>query len=84
MQVVRADCAGACYGVQRALDMANEAAKKGLDAQTMGPLIHNPLVVQRLEDQGIGVADSLTDISGDTIIVRSHGVNDGILFRVFR
>ena len=42
MRVVKASYAGACYGVQRALDMAVEASASGEGASTLGPLIHNP------------------------------------------
>lgn len=42
MQIIKAECAGACYGVQRALDLAMKAAVDGSHPQTLGPLIHNP------------------------------------------
>ena len=56
LKVIRAEYAGACYGVQRALDMTLEASKRGSSVCTLGPLIHNPRVVESLEAQGIGVA----------------------------
>ena len=48
MRVVRAAYAGACYGVQRALDLALKAVEDGGRAYTLGPLIHNPQVVTQL------------------------------------
>ena len=48
MEVIRAKRAGACYGVQRALDMADEVIADGGRAYTLGPLIHNPQVVADL------------------------------------
>lgn len=48
MEVIRAKRAGACYGVQRALDMADEVIADGSRAYTLGPLIHNPQVVADL------------------------------------
>ncbi|MEG0324751.1 MAG: 4-hydroxy-3-methylbut-2-enyl diphosphate reductase [Raoultibacter sp.] len=74
MKVVRARHAGACYGVQRALDMAYAAICDGGTAHTLGPLIHNPQVVQKLEERGVKVAESLNDISEGIVIIRSHGV----------
>ncbi len=74
MKVLRAQYAGACYGVQRALDMANAAIDDGDTASTLGPLIHNPQVVSRLEAKGIGVAKSLDEVKGGVVIIRSHGV----------
>ena len=68
MKVVLADHAGACYGVQRALDMALKASESASSAHTLGPLIHNPGVVRDLESRGVSVAANLDEI------VRSHGV----------
>ena len=69
--------AGTCYGVQRALDMALAAAPQaGETAQvhTLGPLIHNPIVVSELAEAGIGLAESLDDAGSGTVIIRAHGV----------
>ena len=74
MKVVLADHAGACYGVQRALDMALAASESASSAHTLGPLIHNPGVVRDLESRGVNVATDLNEIEDGTIIIRSHGV----------
>ena len=62
MNVVRAKHAGACYGVQRALDMAYAAILDGEDTHTLGPLIHNPKVVSELEARGVRVAQRVEDV----------------------
>ena len=49
LTVIRAEHAGACYGVQRALDMTLKANDSDGSVCTLGPLIHNPLVVSELE-----------------------------------
>lgn len=74
MRVIRARHAGACYGVQRALDMAYATILDGCTAYTLGPLIHNPLVVKELEEKGVKVAQTLDEIDDGLIIIRSHGV----------
>ncbi|MBQ3105993.1 MAG: 4-hydroxy-3-methylbut-2-enyl diphosphate reductase, partial [Eggerthellaceae bacterium] len=75
MKVLQAKHAGACYGVQRALDMAQQAAFSGATAYTLGPLIHNPQVVSDLEAQGVRVATEVASVEeGATVIIRSHGV----------
>lgn len=74
MKVVLAENAGACYGVQRALDLAIEASKSHSKAYTLGPLIHNPGVVADLESLGVHVAESVDEVDEGTIIIRSHGV----------
>ncbi|WP_165045880.1 4-hydroxy-3-methylbut-2-enyl diphosphate reductase [Adlercreutzia sp. ZJ138] len=62
MKVLRADCAGACYGVQRALDLAIQAGEGDAVAYTLGPLIHNPQVVAQLSERGVHAVDDLGDI----------------------
>lgn len=74
MKVVKAKHAGACYGVQRALDMANSAAFDGRPVVTLGPLIHNPQVVSELAARGVGVVDDASQVTQGAVIVRSHGV----------
>ena len=74
MKVVRAEAAGACYGVQRALDLAFEASECAHDINSLGPLIHNPQVVAELAERGISVVNSASDVNAETVIIRSHGV----------
>lgn len=62
MEVIRAKRAGACYGVQRALDMADEVIADGSRAYTLGPLIHNPQVVADLAARGAEAVGSVEDI----------------------
>lgn len=78
MEVMLARHAGACYGVQRALDLAVAVIDEGREVRTLGPLIHNPLVVSDLERRGARVAASVDDIDGGTVIIRSHGVTPGV------
>ena len=82
LKVVKAQHAGACYGVQRALDMTLAAAEQGGSVCTFGPLIHNPRVVEELEAQGIGVADSVEGVESDKVVIRSHGVVPQVLGQI--
>lgn len=79
MRVVVAEHAGVCYGVERALKLADEAATAGGAVTSLGPLIHNPQAVAALQDKGIGVASSLDDVSGGTVIIRTHGVDPAVI-----
>lgn len=74
MKVIIADKAGACYGVERALKIVERAGEGEEKVRTLGPLIHNPQVVQSLEDKGIGVAHSVDEVNDGAIVIRSHGV----------
>lgn len=67
--------AGACYGVERALRMVENAAKTSpVPVHTLGPLIHNPRVVADLALKGVTVVDSPEESAGDTLLLRTHGV----------
>lgn len=67
--------AGVCYGVERALGMAEKAADEARKpVNTLGPLIHNPLVVNDLESIGVGTASSVSEVKEGTLIIRAHGV----------
>lgn len=67
--------AGVCYGVERALGMAEKAADEARKpVNTLGPLIHNPLVVNDLESIGVGTASSVSEVEVGTLIIRAHGV----------
>lgn len=75
MEITVAGHCGFCYGVKRAVRMAQEAAEQHVRGGTFGPLIHNPQLIEELKQKGIGCYDSLSDFrEGDTVIIRSHGV----------
>ena len=75
IQVCISESAGFCWGVERALRLAREAAASAPGPiHTLGPLIHNPSVIASLAEQGIGVVDDPAAAREGTIIIRSHGV----------
>ena len=74
MKVMLAKRAGFCFGVKRATQMAFEAAGKDQKTFTLGPIIHSPQVVSKLEEMGVGVVKDLSGVSNGTVIIRSHGV----------
>jgi 4-hydroxy-3-methylbut-2-enyl diphosphate reductase len=74
MKVILAKQAGFCFGVKRATQMAFDMVGKDKKTFTLGPIIHSPQVVGKLESLGISVLDSLDGFESGTIIIRSHGV----------
>jgi (E)-4-hydroxy-3-methyl-but-2-enyl pyrophosphate reductase len=74
LKIILAKQAGFCFGVKRATQMAFETANKGGKTFTLGPIIHSPQVVQRLEEMGVGVLNSVSELDNGAIIIRSHGV----------
>lgn len=75
--IITAKRAGFCFGVKRAIDITFDIAKKDRKGvYTLGPIIHNPQVIQRLKNEGIApveVAD-LERKGIKTLIIRTHGV----------
>ncbi|MBQ1416332.1 MAG: 4-hydroxy-3-methylbut-2-enyl diphosphate reductase [Selenomonas sp.] len=78
MEVILADYLGFCYGVKRAISIAKENASSDGKACTLGPIIHNPQMVERLRSEGVGTVDELAEMDEGTIIIRSHGVGPKI------
>ena len=72
MEVILAEHLGFCYGVKRAIKIAKKNA--GGKSCTLGPIIHNPQMVERLKSEGVGMTEDLNSVSEGTIIIRSHGV----------
>lgn len=67
--------AGVCYGVERALKLAAHAAESARGSvTTLGPLIHNPIVVRDLESAGVKGAQTVDEVESGTLIIRAHGV----------
>lgn len=72
--------AGACYGVERALGIVEEQLGGELPVYTLGPLIHNPIVVGELEDRGVQAQGDVSLIDAPaTVIIRSHGVASAVV-----
>lgn len=75
MEIKIAEYCGFCYGVKRAVEMAEKAAADRVNGATLGPLIHNPQFIAELEAKGIACKDDLDQFTaGETVIFRSHGV----------
>jgi 4-hydroxy-3-methylbut-2-enyl diphosphate reductase len=79
MEILVARQAGFCFGVKRAIKIAEEAAGHSQEIYSYGPLIHNRQVVAKLAQQGVQPVEDLTDISSGTMIIRSHGVGAQVL-----
>lgn len=75
LRIEVASHAGVCYGVERALKLAAHAAESARGSvTTLGPLIHNPIVVRDLESAGVKGAQTVDEVESGTLIIRAHGV----------
>ncbi|MCK4655186.1 MAG: 4-hydroxy-3-methylbut-2-enyl diphosphate reductase [Candidatus Cloacimonetes bacterium] len=84
MSVKIAKNSGFCFGVKRAIKIALESAEENHDIVTLGPLIHNPQMVEKLKEERIVSVDKITEIKGRPTIIRSHGVKKEILEQLER
>ena len=75
MQVLIADEYGFCFGVERAVEMVEEALQEGDTVRTLGPLIHNDQEMARLATHGVSMINAPVQIQrGETAVIRAHGV----------
>lgn len=79
MQVLLADEYGFCFGVERAVEMVEEALGEGDTVRSLGPLIHNEQEMQRLGRFGVTTISEPVQIKrGETAVIRAHGVTPQI------
>lgn len=80
MRVIQAESAGFCYGVERAVKLAEQTAKEKGGCVMLGSIIHNAHVVQELETLGCRTVNGVDEVRpGDTVIIRSHGERKQVL-----
>ena len=83
MQIILAKTAGFCFGVNRAVELTYELLEQGRPVATLGPLIHNPQVVEDLESKGAITCDSVDDVpDGCEVVIRSHGVGQSVYDKI--
>ena len=80
MEVILAKSAGFCYGVRRAVELAEQTAEENGGCFLLGDLIHNAHVVADLERRGCKKTDAPASLDpGDTVVIRSHGERRSVL-----
>lgn len=80
MSVTVADKAGFCFGVRRAVNLVEKLLDQGEKVCTLGPLIHNPQMLEHFAARGVVVADTVEDIPpGHRVVIRAHGVERQVL-----
>ena len=74
MNVIKTKNIGFCFGVKRAIKMVLKAAEKGERVFTIGPIIHNPQMVELLKEKGITPVDDVYQVKDGTVVFRTHGI----------
>jgi small subunit ribosomal protein S1 len=79
-KIVLAEIAGYCFGVRRAVEMAEQArAERSGRLTSLGPIIHNEQIISQMRESGIETEDSLDRIKDGTVILSAHGVSPFVL-----
>ncbi len=80
MKITKAETAGFCFGVNRAVNMVYELLDEEKKVCTLGPIIHNPQLVEELSKKGVRIVENPQEVGRDeTLVIRSHGVGRDIL-----
>ncbi len=79
MSIRVAESAGFCFGVNRAVELVEQAVATGKPVCTLGPIIHNRHAVSRFHEMGVQVIETPEEAqSGQTVVIRSHGVTKAV------
>ncbi len=79
MKITLAKTAGFCFGVNRAVNTVYELIENNEKVCTLGPIIHNPQLVNELSNRGVKIIASPTQADSDeTLVIRSHGVSEEV------
>ncbi len=78
-EIILAENAGFCFGVNRAVQTVYELLEKGEKVSTLGPIIHNPQLVDELLQKGVVISNNPNECADDyTLVLRSHGVSRAV------
>jgi len=84
VKIEKAAGIGFCFGVRRAITALEEVAKEQGSIETLGAVVHNQQVLQRLAGLGVSVAKSIKEVKGDTLAIGAHGVGPEIAKEIKR
>jgi len=66
---------GFCFGVRQAINLLEKVARERGGVETLGAVVHNQQVLQKLGEIGVKTVNNIDDIQGDTVVTSSHGVS---------
>ena len=72
--IEKAGKTGFCFGVRRAINLLEKVARERGGVETLGAVVHNQQVLQKLAEIGVEVVGGIDEIKGDTIVTSSHGI----------
>ena len=78
--ITLAKTAGFCFGVDRAVSTLYNMVESGKKVCTLGPIIHNPSVIEDLEKKGVHIIEHPAQAPQDTtVVIRTHGVEKFVI-----
>jgi 4-hydroxy-3-methylbut-2-enyl diphosphate reductase len=82
IKVEKARQRGSCFGVRRAIKIIDKAAKEYPEIATLGPIVHNRLVVTKLSETGVKVVNELDQVRDGVVAITSHGIPPQLLSQI--
>lgn len=73
---------GSCFGVRRAIKIIDKAVKEYQEISTLGPIVHNRLVVTKLSESGVKVITDIDQVQDGVIAITSHGAPPQLLSQI--
>lgn len=82
MKVLVADKCGFCLGVKNAISIAEKTLAERKDVYSLGSIIHNDQVIEKLAGAGLKTVENVEQISSGTVLIRSHGATQEQLEKI--
>ena len=79
MQIIRASEMGFCFGVRRAVEMMEDAVKQRGPMVSLGSVVHNPQIVEKLRGDGLDVITDVRDANSRPVAITAHGVSRQVI-----
>jgi len=79
MQIIRASEMGFCFGVRRAVEMMEEAVRVRGEMVSLGSVVHNPQVVEKLREEGLEVITDVSQAHDKPVAITAHGVGPEVI-----
>jgi 4-hydroxy-3-methylbut-2-enyl diphosphate reductase len=77
-RIEKAARTGFCFGVRRAINTLEKVARERGGVETLGAVVHNQQVLQKLSEIGVRVVDNIDGIKGNVVVTSSHGVSPAL------
>src|SRR5262245_58315951 len=79
MQVIRASEMGFCFGVRRAVEMMEDAVRDRGAMVSLGSVVHNPQVVEKLRKDGLDVITDVSQAGDRPVAITAHGIGPSVI-----